>query len=59
MKCQGIGALLTMESKMDSPIYFTVTVDTEEEWDWNGPLPVTDLSTCIMELAAKLDESES
>ncbi len=25
-------------------IPFTVTIDTEEEWDWSGPFPVRDLS---------------
>src|SRR4029079_19657071 len=25
-------------------ISFTVTIDTEEEWDWNGPWPTAQLS---------------
>ena len=33
------------------PTQFTVTVDTEEEWDWNASWPITDLSvTNIMRL---------
>ena len=44
-------------------VFYTVTIDTEEEWDWNGPFPVTDLSTenirHLPEFQAICDENEA
>jgi hypothetical protein len=37
-----------------STVLYSVTVDTEEEWDWNGDYPTTDLRltniACLPEL---------
>lgn len=29
----------------ENVIYYTVTIDSEEEWDWDGPFPVENLET--------------
>jgi hypothetical protein len=41
---------------MSEPTYYTVTIDTEEEWDWNGGWPVRDLAVSNARVLPKFQQ---